>query len=296
MENIKKYPLGQLFGRPFEKIDFVILDNEEILALIKHDVNAHVQQYHQHDFYAISWVQSGQLQQKLDGKVFTLNPGDIFVACPGQVHENDFGINANQVKGGAFLFTSEFLQQLRQHTAIAELTILDNILSNPCHPLQGEDLDSFLSMIHILNKEVKKELPNMPMVRSLLCAVLLSIQQTVDNSIIQANSARHIEVYKKFKHLLELHFRENKTSHFYSEQMYISDRHLNRLLKEATTKTAADIILGRSILEARRLLCFTEMTISEISWSLGYQDPSYFTKLFKKAAGQTPLAYRMSMS
>jgi AraC-like DNA-binding protein len=143
---------------------------------------------------------------------------------------------------------------------------------------------------------MKKAQPNMAMVKSLLSAVLLSIQQTIDNSIIEVSSARHIEVYKKFKHLLELHFRANKAPAFYSERLHISGRHLNRLLKEATTKTAADIILGRSILEARRLLCFTEMSISEIAWSLGFQDPSYFTKLFKKATGQTPHAYRLSMS
>jgi len=296
MEDIKKYPLGQLFGRPFEKRDFVMLGNEEILALINDDVNSHVQQYHKHDFYAISWVESGQLLQKLDGKTFTLSKGDIFVTCPGQVHENDFGKSAHQVKGGAFLFTSEFLQQLKHHTAISELTFLDNVFFTPCLSLPDEELESILSIVTVLFREIKKGMPNMAMVKFLLSAVLLSIQQTIDNSIIQANSTRHMEVYKKFKHLLELHFKENKVPAFYSEHLHISGRHLNRLLKEATTKTAADIILGRCILEARRLLCFTEMSISEIAWDLGYQDPSYFTKTFKKATGQAPQTYRLSMS
>jgi AraC family transcriptional regulator, transcriptional activator of pobA len=296
MEVIKKYPLGQLFGKPFEKKDFVILGSEEILGLIHDDANAHVQQYHQHDFYAITWIESGQLLQKLDGKTFTLSKGDIFVACPGQVHENDFGHSAHQVKGGAILFSSEFLQQIKHQTAITELTFLDNVFASPRLSLPDEELETVLSIITILLREMKKARPNLAMVKSLLSAVLLSIQQTIDNSIIQANSARHIEVYKKFKHLLELHFKENKAPSFYSERLHISDRHLNRLLKEATTKTASDIILGRSVLEARRLLCFTEINISEIAWSLGYQDPSYFTKLFKKATGQTPQAYRLSMS
>ncbi|MHA4740335.1 AraC family transcriptional regulator [Dyadobacter sp. MSC1_007] len=296
MEEIKKYPLGQLFGRPFEKKDFVILDSQDIFRLINDDANSHVQQYHQHDFYTLSWLESGQLLQKLDGKTFTLSKGDIFVACPGQVHENEFGQEAHQVEGGAILFSPELLQQIKHQAAISELTFLDNVFSNPRLSLPDEELETVLSINAILFREMEKRLPNLAMVKSLLSAVLLSIQQTIDNSIIQANSARHIEVYKKFKHLLELHFKENKTPAFYSERLHMSDRHLNRLLKEATTKTAADIILGRSVLEARRLLCFTEMNISEIAWSLGYQDPSYFTKLFKKATGQTPQAYRLSMS
>lgn len=296
MEAIKKYPLGQLFGRPFERKDFVILDVEQILQLINEEVNSHVEQNHQHDFYIISWVESGQLLQKLDGKTFTLSKGDIFITCPGQVHEHDFGQSVHQVKGGAFLFTLEFLQQLQHHTAISELTFLDNIFFDPRLSLPDEELKNVLSIVTILFREMKKVPPNMAIVKSLFSAVLLCIQQTIDNSIIQANSARHIEVYKKFKNLLELHFKENKFPAFYSDRLHISDRHLNRLLKETTTKTAADIILGRSILEARRLLCFTEMSISEIAWNLGYHDPSYFTKLFKNATGQTPQAYRSSMS
>ena len=78
MEVIKKYPLGQLFGRPFEKKDFVVLDSKEIFRLINDEANAKVHQYHQHDFYAIFWVVSGQLQQKLDGKTFRLTNGDVF--------------------------------------------------------------------------------------------------------------------------------------------------------------------------------------------------------------------------
>lgn len=296
MEIIKKYPLGQLFGTPFKKRDFVILTSEEIFRLINDDANASIQQYHQHDFYAISWIESGQLLQKLDGKMYTLNKGDIFIACPGQVHENDFGHIAHQVKGGAFLFTTEFLQQLKHNTAISEVTFLDNTFSNPHLSLPDEERESFSSIVQVLFREMDKGLPNLAMVKSLLSAVLLSIQQTIDTSITRTNSARHMEVYKNFKRLLELHFKENRMPGFYSELLYLSERHLNRLLKETTSKTAAEMIRGRSMLEARRLLCFTEMRISEIAWSLGYQDQSYFTKLFKKETGQTPQAYRLSMS
>lgn len=136
----------------------------------------------------------------------------------------------------------------------------------------------------------------MEIVKCLLSAILLSIQQAIDTSMIRTNSARHVEVYKNFKHLLESHFTENRGTGFYAGLLHISERHLNRVLKETISKTATDMIRGRSMLEARRLLCFTKMNISEIAWSLGYQDQSYFTKRFKMESGQTPQAYRWSMS
>nr|WP_276900063.1 AraC family transcriptional regulator [Pedobacter kyonggii] len=296
METIKKYPLGQLYGKPFEKKDFVALTSKEIFRLIDSDANTSVQQYHQHDFYAISWVESGQMQQNLDGKIYTLGKGDIFIACPGQVHENHFGNTDKKIKGGALLFTTEFIEQLKHNSVISELTFLDNVFSNPHLHLPDEERSSFLGVVQVLFKEMDKNHPNWAIIKSLLSAVLLFIQQSIDSVIVKSTSLRHIEVYKKFKHFLELHFKENKTPGFYSERLHISDRHLNRLLKETTTKTASDMILGRSMLEARRLLYFTEMNISEIAWSLGYQDQSYFTKLFKKETGQTPQAYRLSMS
>jgi AraC family transcriptional activator of pobA len=296
MEAVKKYPLGQLFGVPYKKIEFAVLASEEIFRLISEEVNTNVQRYHQHDFYLISWIESGQILQKLDGKTYTLNKGDIFVACPGQVHENDFGTIEKDLKGGALLFTAEFQQQLQHTGAVSGLTFLDNVFSNPHLHLPEEEKDSFLNIIQLLFKVMKTESPNWSIVKSLLSTALLFIQQTIDVSFIQTASIRHIEVYKKFKHILELYFKENKPSGFYSESLHISERHLNRVLKKTTAKTAADMIRGRSMLEARRLLCFTEMNISEIAWNLGYQDQSYFTKLFKKETGQTPQTYRLSMS
>ncbi|MET0635322.1 MAG: AraC family transcriptional regulator [Chitinophagaceae bacterium] len=296
MQIIKKYPLGQLFGTPLEKRDFVILRSEEIFRLIGDDVSSGIQKYHRHDFYAIFWIESGELLQKLDGRTYTLNKSDIFIACPGQVHENDFGRTPHEVKGGALLFTTEFLQQLRHNTSISELTFLDNVFSNPHLSIPDEEWENFLSMVQLLFSGMNRKLPNLALVKSLLSAVLISIQQSIDTTITRTNTARHMEIYKNFKHLLELHFKESKEIGFYSEQLHLSQRHLNRLLKEATDKTAADMIRGRSMLEARRLLNYTQMNIAEIAWSLGYQDQSYFTKLFRKETGQTPQAYRQSMS
>ncbi|HTI93469.1 MAG TPA: AraC family transcriptional regulator [Puia sp.] len=294
MEIIKKYPLGQLFGKPYESIDFAVLRSDELLKLISDEVNAGVHQFHMHDFYAIFWVEKGGILQKLDNKNYSLRRGDVFIACPGQVHENDFGHSRQKIVGGAILFTAKFINQLRVRDEISELTFLDNIFSNPHIHLSDSGLEKFLNIVSILYMEINRTFPNWAIVNSLSSALLLSVQEAIDDSIIKTTSNRHIEVYKQFRHFLEIHYKENKTPGFYADQLHISQRHLNRLLKETTSKTAADMIRARSVLEARRLLNFTDLKISEIAGILGYFDNSNFTKIFKKELGQTPQAYRMS--
>ncbi len=296
MEAIKKYPLGQLFGRPHQEIDFAVLTSAEIFGLLSDERNSAVQRFHKHDFYTLFWLEQGRLEQNLDNAAYTLGKGDIFVASPGQVHENNFFSAQEQVAGGALLFTTGFISELRQRKEISELTFLDNIFSSPRQTLPETELESFLDIVRVVRRENGKPSPDRGLTRALLASLLLLVQRAIDDSSAQSISNRHLEVYKKFKHLLELHYRENKTLGFYAAKLHLSERHLNRLLKETTSRTVAEMLRGRSMLEARRLLSYTDMTISEIAGSLGFADNSNFTKVFKKEMGTTPQAYRLSMS
>lgn len=256
--------------------------------------NAGVHQFHKHDFYAIFYIEKGQMRQRLDNKIYQLGERNIFVACPGQVHENDFENLHGKIEGGAILFTTKFIHQLKERNEISELTFLDNIFSNPSIHLSPLEFEKYLYIVHVLFMEIKSTSVNWAIVKALFSALLISIQQAIDTSLIKATSNRNTEVYKQFKHFLELHYKENRATGFYAHLLHVSERHLNRLLKETTSKTAAEMIRGRSILEARRLLHFTDLNISEIADALGYPDHSYFTKLFKKETGQTPYTYRLS--
>lgn len=296
MEAIKKYPLGQLYNKPYEEINFLLLSLEDLKELASQDINSHVSQFHAHEFYTIFWVEKGYHRQVLDGTIFSLQKGDVFIISPGQVHENNFPEVSKAFQGGVILFTAKLIDQIRLNNEISGLTFLDNIFSNPRISLSNLELKRYLSIIVSLSMEIKSISPNWSIIKYLFSALLLSIQQAIDNSAIKTTSNRHIEVYKQFKYFLELHYKKNKASEFYADLIHISNRHLNRLLKETTSKTVAEIIRARSILEASRLLIFTDLTVSEIAGSLGYPDNSNFTKIFKKETGKTPQAYRLAMS
>ena len=96
---------------------------------------------------------------------------------------------------------------------------------------------------------------------------------------------------RRLEELIDANFRTAKLPGEYAEMMNISDKHLNRMSKEILNKTISDLIFDRIILEAKRLLLFSTSSISEISLELGYVDSSYFSRLFKKKTGSTPLEF-----
>ncbi|WP_190271962.1 helix-turn-helix domain-containing protein [Arcobacter nitrofigilis] len=79
----------------------------------------------------------------------------------------------------------------------------------------------------------------------------------------------------------------------YAKSLNIHTNHLNRTLKEVTSKTTTELIATRVLEEAKILLKHTSWTINEISYSLGYEDSSHFINFFKKRVNQTPHLYRI---
>ena len=78
----------------------------------------------------------------------------------------------------------------------------------------------------------------------------------------------------------------------YADLLAVTPNHLNDTTKKVTGKTALELIQDRLLLEAKRLLLHTEQTAKEISYQLGYNDPSYFTRFFKAQTERTPDDFR----
>ncbi len=107
-----------------------------------------------------------------------------------------------------------------------------------------------------------------------------------------AKTSRGTVIYAQFKLLLEQQFKTWKQASQYAAAMSITTTHLNDIIKEKTGLTVTAHIQNRSILEAKRLLFFTDSPVSETGYETGYEDPVYFGKLFKQITGLTPSAFR----
>lgn len=103
----------------------------------------------------------------------------------------------------------------------------------------------------------------------------------------------------KFNRILDSHFQQNKLTENklpsvkeIADKLFISSRYLSDLLKQETGKTALELIHIYLISEAKNLLTEGEKNIAEISYELGFENPTYFSRLFKRETGLTPINFR----
>jgi|SRR5690554_105597 len=147
-----------------------------------------------------------------------------------------------------------------------------------------------LSRMAQLYKNRKKNSNNDRLITFYLSTFIAELSLTVKKQ--EHEPRRQNDVVSKFMRLVHEQFKQNHKVEEYAEQLHITPNHLNKLLKKETGKTTSDIIKEITILEAKVLLLQTNLTINEISLELGFNDASYFSRLFKNETHFTPSKYR----
>lgn len=286
-ELFKHYSIGHFINDPTSSTEFEILRFDEM-------AEPNVESIHKHTFYEILWTEYGRSKQTIDYKEYEIVPNSLFFISPNQVHQFE---EWESLSGGTILFTEDFfLFNHANKNKLFELTFLDNIYANPCVSLGEKEFAELKHTIDLMYAEQKRRDTNNTIIQSLLHILLMQAQRYVDGQMGEPISKKSLLIFKQFKHLLDIHFPENQTSSFYANQLYITPHHLNLVCKIVTGKTAGEIIRARSILEAKRLLTFSDFTVSEIANALSYFDSSYFAKLFKTDTGLSPIVFRTQMS
>jgi AraC family transcriptional activator of pobA len=91
---------------------------------------------------------------------------------------------------------------------------------------------------------------------------------------------------------VDRHFKTHRPVDFYANELGVSAAHLNALCRRLTGRSALQIVHERLLLQAKRSLIYTAMTISEVSDSLGFSEPAYFSRFFKRYTGLAPKEFR----
>jgi AraC-like DNA-binding protein len=281
------YSIGHFINQPEKKTDFEIMRFEEM-------EEPNVDDIHKHTFYEILWTEQGTSKQTIDYAEYEVLPNSLFFISPNQIHQFE---QWEHLIGGTILFTEDFLLFNQcSKDRLFELSFLDNFYSNPYIQLSGDNFNEIKHTINLISKEQFRSDKNSSIIQSLLHILLAQIQRCIDSTTKSPITKKYLITYKEFKHQLDLSYKENKTTSFYAEQLSITQHHLNLIAKQITGRTATEFIRERTILEAKRLLTFTDHSINEIAADLNFFDNSYFAKLFRMSTGLSPLAFRKEMS
>lgn len=281
------YSIGHFINEPGNPTEFEITRFDEM-------VEPEVDDLHKHTFYEIIWIEEGMSRQVIDYQEHVISPGMLFFISPGQLHEFE---EWQPLRGGSIFFTEDFF--LLNHVnkdKLFELIFLDNFYVNP---YLKPDPSSYAEIKHTIDwllAERKRADYSESIARSLLHVLLAQIQRCVEAQSQLVLSKKYLVLYKTFKNLIDTHFRESLTVRAYAEKLHITPHHLNLVARHVTGKTASELIRTRSVLEAKRLLVFTDHSVSEIAAELGFFDSSYFARLFKAETGTSPGEFKKAMS
>ncbi len=155
-----------------------------------------------------------------------------------------------------------------------------------CLQLTPDEATGLASVYALLEQEYQTVTNSYLIVKALLKVFLLKLMQVKEQQFT-SHDVNQKRVYAFFM-LLENHYQEVRNIEFYAEQLGISPKRLNQILKENLDKTGMQLIHDRVILEAKRNIIHSERTIKEIAYHLNFSDRPYFSRFFKKQTGQTP--------
>ncbi|WP_042722984.1 helix-turn-helix domain-containing protein, partial [Flavobacterium sp. B17] len=105
-------------------------------------------------------------------------------------------------------------------------------------------------------------------------------------------SRQDVHFLRKFSKLVEENYKTHHTVADYAEMLFITPKSLSKKIGLLSKETPNDIIKNRIILESKRLLAHTNMTVKEIAYSLNYEDDAYFVRFFTKNTGISPMSFR----
>ena len=239
---------------------------------------------HRHTFYEIVYVTGGRGTHVLDSVHRPLHPPQLCVIAPGQVHH---WVDAEELTGQVVLFNEDFLPSRSQN-----VTSLRTLSAEPGH-CPGDQSGPIEALLADMKAEYRALLPGYPLLlRASLQILIVRALRTCPPGVEATPRDRATEVAADFTRLLELPGGTRRSVDSYAQELRISPGHLQASVRQATGLTPGGLIRLRRTLEAKRLLIATELTIRQVSAAVGFRDPAYFCRFFRRETGMSPGTFR----
>lgn len=245
---------------------------------------------HRHaDLFQLLYVQRGQAVVEIEGKRNNVLEAAIQVVPPLTVHGFQF---SESIEGYVLTLGAPLVAKLESQLG-APLTVL---ASSGCYPV-GRDRRYINTLFAALLEEYEGSAPARDTLMYSLVSVLMvwTSRHRQLNTPPSSRGERDQHLLSHFIKLVEQHYREHLSVETFAHRIGVSSVYLNNLCRELAGQTALQIIHQRLLLEAKRNLIYTNMSIGQLSDSLGFSDPTYFSRFFRRLGGQTPNAFRQSV-
>ncbi|MBK8291443.1 MAG: AraC family transcriptional regulator [Flammeovirgaceae bacterium] len=249
----------------------------------------HLRAPHRHHFYTFILVTDGSGSHEIDFHKYELKPNRLFLIAPDQVHAwNDL----NSIKGFVVLFNDSFVALAKGRKLMSAWPLFRPHLPS-YKDLTIDERNLWVEELKLMEQEISS--PDDFSRDSIFYSIgklLVRSSRLYQNHAPLKNESH--DFLFTFQEQIEKHFIELRAPKEYAALLSITPNHLNSITKKKSGKTAGELIRQRVILEAKRLLAHTNLSVAEVAYKLNFEDNSYFGRYFKKYTRQTPEAFRSS--
>ena len=267
-------------------------DPVEVVLLDVLDVAGdEVREPHRHDYHELIWTREGSGHHLIDNRSVPVVPGTITVIGRGQVHVFQ---RAEGVKAAVVRFGDEFLHAAPPGRADPSWLFagcggwMVTVPESYHAPLEAA--------IATLAAESAGPLDarSADLQRHLLSVLLLWIERWYDGQHTERRDDEDdsLAIFRRFSHVLERDFAKHHDAGHYADALAMPPAALSQALTQVAGKATKELVTDRVMLEAVRLLRFTDRTIGEVAYLTGFGDPLYFSRAFKRHLGEPPTVFR----
>ncbi|WP_405982816.1 AraC family transcriptional regulator [Streptomyces sp. NBC_00158] len=247
---------------------------------------------HRHTFYEIVYVTGGSGAHVLDLVRRPVEPPQLCVITPGQVHH---WAEADGLTGHVVLFNEDFLLPHAD-----DASALRMLAGRPGHPA-GDQAAAIAALLADMGREYRGLRSGYQNVlRACLHILIARASRTLGRDGAASDAAdasapardRAGELASAFGRLLCEPGGAQRPVGWYARELGVSAGHFQTLVRRATGRSPGSLIRQQQTLEAKRLLSGTDMTVRQIAHLGGFSDPAYFCRFFRRETGMSPGEFR----
>jgi len=267
-------------GLPNDKLNIKINSNDN--SYPSTDIQQKLLQPRRLTSYFIVLIDSGSITYKLDLQDITITDGDLLFAMPNQVFIPP--AKTDNLKYFKILFDENTLALLPQR-----FTFLVNPLNSQTIKLDNAARERVRKVFEILNQmlHTEKNVTDSEIILAYLNLLLSELNSAYFKNepvdIVNTNLSKFTE----FKLMVETHLTEQPSIHTIAEKLALTTNSLYRLVKEYSGTSPKDFFTNRLMIEAQRKLRYSNLSVKELAYELGFNDADYFSRLFKKSTGKS---------
>ncbi|MFB9080118.1 helix-turn-helix domain-containing protein [Flavobacterium procerum] len=187
--------------------------------------------------------------------------------------------------------------QIHDQEVACDGLLFNNIFEIPKVDLLEEELNAVSQLFGNINDElIFQDLSSEEMIRTYLKQIIIRAtrqwkKQNLKNQYSNLITAEQ-DFFRNFSRLVDIHYKQKHSVADYAGLLNIAPKTISNKFHKLNLENPNEMIKNRIILEAKRLMLYSDLSIKEIAYELGYEDPAYFNRIFTQKAGKTPAVFK----